>query len=115
MTDDLTVEDIKTAALGGEARLAMMIEGTPPIQMLVLAVQLYEMGHHVLSAADELRLTDALPEHVDFADALGTAAKAAEVAFDAAALAVYHLYQLCQHCDCEECTQRRRRENAGIN
>lgn len=117
MEDDITVDRIKELALasGPYETLEMVIEGGPVIQQLVLATQLYQHSRQTLHHAANLRLRSEAPEHTEMVQAMVTAAKAASVAFEAAANAAYQLYWAGVHCPCEECVNERRRESAPLN
>lgn len=116
MDDEVTLEDIKNAAMHDTVgSLMMVLEGTPPVRHLALAAQLAQHGRDVNAMAKRLRAMSDVPEHQEMADAMRTAAHAAQLAFDAAANAVYQLVWAMQHCDCEECVQDRRRDKAESN
>lgn len=114
--EGVTLEDIKRVALEDSVgTLLMIIEGSPPLRHLALAAQLHQHGMDLDDAAKRLRAVAEEPEHREMADAMRTAARAAQIAFEAAANAVWQLYWITNHCTCEDCVQGKRRENAGQN
>ena len=115
--EEVTLEDIKRLALDGGPlqMIGLMVADSPPLAQLALAAQAHQHGKELRRVAIALRLVATEQEHRELADAMRDAARAAQLAFDAAANAVWQLYWITQHCDCDECVQSRRRDKAEHN
>lgn len=115
--DSLTVEDLRAIVLEGDMEqfVAMVVTDNEVVVQLALAVQLYRHSRELKRSAKRLRATATEPEHREMADAMRTAVRSAEVAFNSALLAAWQLYWIGQHCECEGCVQERRREKAASN
>lgn len=117
MTEDVfTREDMRRLALADDLEnLILMMASSEPVQHLALAAQLYKHSRHLNRSAKRMRATATEPEHRELADAMRTAARGAEVAFDAALNATWQLYWVGSACTCEQHVQFRRRQQAEHN
>lgn len=113
----MTVDDLRAIVLEGDMEqfVAMVITDNEVVVQLALAVQLYRHSRELKRSAKRLRATATEPEHRELADAMRTAVRAAEVAFDSALNMAWQLYWIGDHCKCQECVQGRRRAQAASN
>jgi hypothetical protein len=117
MDENMTVDDLRALVLEGDMEqfVAMVITDNEVVVQLALAVQLYRHSRELKRHAKRLRATATEPEHRELADAMRTAVRSAEVAFDSALNAAWQLYWMGLHCNCEGHVQERRREQAASN
>lgn len=111
MNDELTTEQLRK--LAQEEPICLIQSGIPSLQHLALASQLHTHSQVLLAEAAEQ--DGGGPEHDELAAALRDAAKAAELAFDAAVNAAYQVYWVGENCKCLCCMTERVRENAANN